>query len=145
LIQRDVQIVTIAENYDQVLSSEYYIDVSKKQYVGVAPIDHIVVFEREFTEVSPIYLVPKPFHFQEPNKSVIYNYRARTYLKMGMIGKAYEDFDRILYLDPLLSEIYFRKAVAYQDPDKDDVCGELKSAMELGYISAKIYYNMLCK
>jgi len=145
LIQRDVPIVPIAENYDQVLSSKYYIGISKKQYVGVAPIDHIVVFEREFTETIPIYLVPKPFHFQEPNKSVIFNYRARTYLKMGMLAKAYEDFDRVLFLDPLQSEIYFKRAVAYQEAMGVDVCAELKKAMEMGFFSAKIYHHLLCK
>jgi len=65
-------------------------------------------------------------------------------LKMGMIEKAYDDFDRVLYIDPLLSEIYFRKAVAYQEAMGVDVCGELKRAMEMGHISAKIYHKMLC-
>ena len=144
LIQRDVQMENIAEESDIVVDMNYGIGTDKKYYVSTSPIEHIKVFEREITNVSPIYLVPKPFHFQEPNKSVIYNYRARTYLKMGMLGKAYEDFDRVLFLDPLQSEIYFRRAVVYQKAMGIDVCGELKKAMEMGYISAKIYHYMLC-
>ncbi len=143
-IQRDVQIASIAEESDLVIDMNYSIGTDKKYYTSTSQIEHIKVFEREFTETSPIYYVPKPFYFQEPNQSVIYNYRARTYLKMGMIGKAYEDFDRVLFIDPLQSEIYFRRAIAYQEAMGVDVCAELKSAMEMGFISAKIYHNMLC-
>jgi Tfp pilus assembly protein PilF len=145
LIQRDVQMGSIAEESDIVVDMNYGIGSDKKYYVSTSSIEHIKVFEREYTKVSPIYRVPKPFHFQEPNKSVIYNYRARTYLKMGMLGKAYEDFDRVLFLDPLQSEIYFKRAVAYQEAMGVDVCAELKTAMEMGHVSAKIYHNMFCK
>jgi tetratricopeptide (TPR) repeat protein len=144
-IQRDVQIASIAEESDIFVDSDYGIGTSKKYYVGTSPVKHIVVQKREFTGVSPKYYVDEPFYFQEPNLAVIYNYRARTYLKMGMTDKAFDDFDKVLFLDPLLSEIYFRKAVSYQEAMGVDVCGELKMAMEMGHISAKIYYNMLCK
>ena len=144
-IQRDVQIASIAEESDIFVDSDYGIGTSKKYYVGTSPVDHIVVQKREFTGISKKYYVDEPSYFQEPNLAVIYNYRARTYLKMGMTDKAFVDFDKVLFLDPLLSEIYFRKAITYQDPKKDDVCGELKRAMEMGHVSAKVYYNMLCK
>ena len=144
LIQRDVVMGNIAEESDLDINMDYNIGTDKKYYVSTSPIEQIKVFEREFTETSSIYLVPKPFHFQEPNKSVIYNYRARTYLKMGMISKAYEDFDRVLFIDPLQSEIYFKRAVAYQEAMGVDVCAELKKAMEMGYFSAIIYHKKLC-
>jgi Tfp pilus assembly protein PilF len=144
LIQRDLQIASIADESDLVINMDYNIGTEKKLYVGTSPKQYVQVFKREFTETSPTYLVPEPFHFQEPNKSVIYNYRARAYLKMGMLEKAYEDFDRVLFLDPLQSEIYFRRAVAYQEAMGVDVCAELKKAMEMGFVSAKIYHNMLC-
>lgn len=144
LIQRDIPIVSISEEYDVVVSSGYYVGVSRKQYVGVSPVEHVIIHKREFTGISSKYYVSDPMYFQEPNLAVIYNYRARTYLKMGMTGKAFDDFDKVLILDPLLSEIYFIKAITYQDPQKDDVCAELKRAMELGYISGEIYYFKLC-
>ena len=144
LIQTDVQITSIADVYYVVANSGYYTGVSSKQYVGVSPIDHVIVQQREFTGVSTKYYVQEPFFFQEPNLAVIYNYRARTYLQLGMTKEAFDDFDRVLFLDPLLSEIYFRKAVAYQDAMGVDVCEELMNAMNMGFISAKIYYNMLC-
>lgn len=144
LIQRDMPIVSISEEYDAVVSSGYYAGVSRKQYVGVSPVEHVIIHKREFTGISSKYYVSDPMYFQEPNLAVIYNYRARTYLKMGMTGNAFDDFDKILILDPLLSEIYFIKAVAYQNAQEDDVCREIKSAMEMGHISADIYYNMLC-
>ena len=143
-IQRDIPIVSISEETYVEVSSEYSMGVSRKQYVGVSPVEHVIINKREFTGVSPKYYVSDPMYFQEPNLAVIYNYRGRTYLEMGMTGKAFDDFDKVLFLDPLLSEIYFRKAVSYQDPQKDDVCGELKRAMDKGHISAEIYFNMLC-
>jgi len=144
-VQRDIKITSIAEESDIFVDSDYGIGTSKKYYVSTSHIEHVVIQKREFTGVSSKYYVSEPFYFQEPNLAVIYNYRARTFLKMGMIEKAYDDFDRVLYIDPLLSEIYFRKAVAYQEAMGVDVCGELKKAMEMGYISAKIYHNIFCK
>ena len=144
LIQRDIQIASIAEESDLDINLGYNIGTDKKYYVNTSPKEYVKVFEREFTETSSIYLIPKPFHFQEPTKSVIYNYRARTYLKLGKIEKAYEDFDRVLFLDPLQSEIYFKRVVAYQDAMGVDVCAELMTAMEMGFVSAKIYHHLLC-
>ena len=143
-IQTDIQIASIADSYYEVANSGYYTGVSIKQYAGVSPIDHVIVQKREFTGVSPKYYVQEPIYFQEPNLAVIYNYRAMNYLQLGMTEKAFDDFDKVLLLDPLLSEIYFRKAVAYQEAIGADVCGELLEAMDMGYKFAKIYYNMLC-
>jgi len=144
-IQTDVQITNISDAFYVVANSGYYTGVSSKEYAGVSPIDHVIVQTREYTGVSPKYYVQEPFFFQEPNLAVIYNYRAKTYLQLGMTEKAFDDFDRVLFLDPLLSEIYFRKAVAYQEATGVDVCGELQTAMDMGYVFAKIYYNMLCE
>ena len=118
------------------LSDDRYIRSSNKQFIGVV--------RRENMGVSSKNNVTNPLSFYGSISGKIYIYRGRSYLKLGITRKAFSDFDKALYLNPLYSEAFFRRSMRYQDPEIDDICGDLKRAMQMGYNSGKTFYYKLC-
>jgi tetratricopeptide (TPR) repeat protein len=118
--------------------------VSKDRYVSVSRRDFIAVETRRFMGVSSTNNVTNPLNFHGSISGKIYIYRGRAYLKLGQRRKAFSDFDKALYLNPLYSEAFFRRSIRYQDPEIDDICGDLKKAMQMGYNSGKMFYYKLC-
>jgi len=58
---------------------------------------------------------------------------------------ALNDFDRAVSLDPALSDVYFRRALANINVDPDKTCPDLKAAIERGHQSAIELHNLICK
>ena len=118
------------------LSDDRYIRSSNKQFIGVV--------RRENMGVSSKNNVTNPLAFYGSISGKIYIYRGRSYLKLGITRKAFSDFDKALYLNPVYSEAFFRRSMRYQDPEVDDICGDLKKAMQMGYNTGKTFYYKLC-
>ena len=142
--QTDIPIASVSKESDIVVSSESDVRISNKRYIGVSNVQFVGVSKREFTGVSSKYYVSDPLYFQGSTLGKIYIYRGRAYLELGMIRKAFKDFDKALDLNPLFTEAFFRRAITYWDPEEYDICRGLKRAMEMGYLSAKTLYNNLC-
>jgi tetratricopeptide (TPR) repeat protein len=142
--QKDIQLANVSVRTDISVSNKSNVGVSKDRYVSVSRRDFIAVERRGFTGVSSTNNVINPLNFHGSISGKIYIYRGRAYLKLGQNRKAFSDFDKALYLNPLYSEAFFRRSIRYQDPEVDDICGDLTSGMELGYRSAESLYDRLC-
>jgi tetratricopeptide (TPR) repeat protein len=142
--QTDIPIANVSHELDITVSKGSDVRLSNDRYMGVSTIQFVGVSRRENTRVSPKNHVTNPLSFHGSIAGKIYIYRGRAYLKLGITSKAFSDFDKALYLNPLYSEAFFRRSITYQDPEVDDICGDLKRAMQMGYTSGKIFYYKLC-
>ena len=142
--QKVIQLANVSVRTDVKVSNESNVGVSKDRYVSVSRRDFIAVETRRFMGVSSANNVTNPLNFHGSISGKIYIYRGRAYLKLGQTRKAFRDFDKALYLNPLYSEAFFRRSMRYQDPEIDDICGDLKKAMQMGYNSGKTFYYKLC-
>ena len=142
--QKDLQLANVSVKTDITVSKESDVRVSNERNVGVSDRQFIGVSRRENTRISPKNNVTNPLNFQGAISGKIYIYRGRAYLELGMTRKAFNDFDNAMNLNPLYAEVYFRRAITYRNPEEDDICGDLKSAMEMGYRSAETLYDRLC-
>ena len=118
-------------------TEKQYMETSTKTYTGISK------REKVSTETKKYESTPLEYQGDEPAK--IYLYRGRTYLQLGNKQAALNDFDKAVSLDPALSEVYFRRALAemYVDPNK--ACPDLLAAIERGHQSAKELYDLICK
>ncbi len=142
--QRVLQLANVSIRTDINVSNISNVGVSRDRYVSVSRRDFIAVESRGFISVSSANNVTNPLNFHGSISGKIYIYRGRAYLKLGQTRKAFSDFDKALYLNPLYSEVFFRRSIRYQDPEIDDICGDLKKAMQMGYNSGKMFYYKLC-
>ena len=142
--QKDIQLANVSVKSDVTISKESDVRVSNERNVGVSDRQFIGVVQREFMGVSPENRVSNPLYFQGAISGKIYVYRGRAYLELGMTREAFNDFDNAMKLNPLFAEVYFRRAITHRNPEEDDICGDLKSAMEMGYRSAETLYDRLC-
>ena len=142
--QKVIQLANVSVRTDVKVSNESNVGVSKDRYVSVSRRDFIAVETRRFMGVSSANNVTNPLNFHGSISGKIYIYRGRAYLKLGQTRKAFRDFDKALYLNPLYSEAFFRRSMRYQDPEVDDICGDLRKAMQMGYNSGKTFYYKLC-
>jgi tetratricopeptide (TPR) repeat protein len=142
--QTDIPIANVSHELDITVSKGSDVRLSNDRYMGVSTIQFVGVSRRENTRVSPKNHVTNPLSFHGSIAGKIYIFRGRAYLKLGITSKAFSDFDKALYLNPLYSEAFFRRSITYQDPEVDDICGDLKRAMQMGYTSGKIFYYKLC-
>lgn len=142
--QKVIQLANVSVRTDIAVSNKSNVGLSDDRYMGVSNVQFVGVSRREFTRVSPKNHVTNPLSFHGSIAGKIYIYRGRAYLKLGQRRKAFSDFDKALYLNPLYSEAFFRRSIRYQDPEIDDICGDLKKAMQMGYNSGKMFYYKLC-
>ena len=142
--QKDLQLANVSVKTEITVSKESDVQVSNERNVGVSDRQFIGVSRRENTRISPKNNVTNPLNFQGAISGKIYIYRGRAYLELGMTRKAFNDFDNAMNLNPLYAEVYFRRAITYRNPEEDDICEDLKSAMEVGYRSAETLYDRLC-
>ncbi|MCZ6701515.1 MAG: tetratricopeptide repeat protein [Ignavibacteria bacterium] len=142
--QKVIELANVSVRSDISVSKESDVRLSNERLMGVSNVQFVGVSKREFTRVSPKNHVTNPLSFHGSIAGKIYIYRGRAYLKLGMTSKAFSDFDNALYLNPLYSEAFFRRSIRYQDPEIDDICGDLKKAMQMGYNSGKMFYYKLC-
>ena len=142
--QKVIQLANVSVRTDVKVSNESNVGVSKDRYVSVSRRDFVAVETRRFMGVSSANNVTNPLNFHGSISGKIYIYRGRAYLKLGQTRKAFRDFDKALYLNPLYSEAFFRRSMRYQDPEIDDICGDLRKAMQMGYNSGKTFYYKLC-
>lgn len=110
---------------------------TKKTYTGISKRETIT------TETKKYESAPLEYQGDEPAK--IYLYRGRTNIQLGNKQAALNDFDKAVSLDPTLSEVYFRRAIAEMDIDPDKACPDLLSAIERGHKSAQELYDLICK
>lgn len=122
---------------DAVISKRQYVETSSKTYTGISKREKIS------TETKKYESTPLEYQGDEPAK--IYLYRGRTYLQLGNKQAALNDFDKAVSLDPALSEVYFRRAIAEMDVNPDKACPDLLAAIERGHQSAKELYDLICK
>ncbi len=142
--QKVIELANVSVRSDIKVSKESDVRLSNERLMGVSNVQFVGVSKREFTRVSPKNHVTNPLSFHGSIAGKIYIYRGRAYLKLGMTSKAFSDFDNALYLNPLYSEAFFRRSIRYQDPELDDICRDLRKAMQMGYVSGKIFYYKLC-
>ena len=142
--QKDIQLANVSVKSDVAVSKESDVRVSNERYARVSNVELAGVSGKEFMGVSPENQVINPLNFQGAISGKIYVYRGRAYLELGMNRKAFDDFDNAMNFNPLYAEVYFRRAITYRNPEEDDICGDLKSGMELGYRSAESLYERLC-
>lgn len=134
---------TSNENYIREAEKNYtretekqYMETTDKTYTGISKREQIS------TETKKYESTPLEYQGDEPAK--IYLYRGRTYLQLGNKQAALNDFDKAVSLDPTLSEVFFRRALANTEVDPDKACPDLLAAMERGHQSAKELYNLIC-
>ena len=132
------------ENYIRETQKKYS-DESEKQYMETSSKTYTGISKREkiSTETKKYESTPLEYQGDEPAK--IYLYRGRTYLQLGNKQAALNDFDKAVSLDPTLSEVYFRRAIAEMEVDPDKACPDLLAAIERGHQSAKELYDLICK
>jgi len=118
-------------------TEKLYTETSTKTYTGISKREQIS------TETKKYESTPLEYQGDEPAK--IYLYRGRTYLQLGNKQAAFNDFDKAVSLDPTLSEVFFRRAIANIDVDPDKACPDLLAAMERGHQSAKELHDLICK
>lgn len=135
---------TSNENYVREAEKNYtretekqYTETSTKTYTGISKKENLS------TETKKYESTPLEYQGDEPAK--IYLYRGRTYLQLGNKQAALNDFDKAVSLDPALSEVYFRRAIAGMDVNPDKACPDLLAAIERGHQSAKELYDLICK
>jgi tetratricopeptide (TPR) repeat protein len=142
--QKDIQLANVSVRTDIAVSNTSNVGLSDERNIGVSDRQFIGVLRRENMGISPKNHVNNPLNFQGAISGKIYVYRGRAYLELGMTREAFNDFDNAMKLNPLFAEVYFRRAITHRNPEEDDICGDLKSAMEMGYRSAETLYNRLC-
>ena len=142
--QKDIQLANVSVRTDIAVSTTSNVGLSDERNIGVSDRQFIGVLRRENMGISPKNHVNNPLNFQGAISGKIYVYRGRAYLELGMTREAFNDFDNAMKLNPLFAEVYFRRAITHRNPEEDDICGDLKSAMEIGYRSAETLYNRLC-
>ena len=142
--QKVIELANVSARTDVNVSNKSNVGLSNDRNIRVSNVQFVGVSRREITRVNPKSLVSNPRNFQGPISGKIYIYRGRAYLKLGQTRKAFSDFDKALYLNPLYSEAFFRRSIRYQDPEADDICGDLRKAMQMGYNSGKTFYYKLC-
>ncbi len=142
--QKVIQLANVSSRTDIVVSNKSNVGLSDDRYMRSSNKQFIGVVRRENMGVSSKDRVTNPLAFYGSISGKIYIYRGRAYLKLGQRRKAFSDFDKALYLNPLYSEVFFRRSIRYQDPEIDDICGDLKKAMQMGYNSGKMFYYKLC-
>ena len=132
------------ENYIRETQKKYS-DESEKQYMETSSKTYTGISKREkiSTETKKYESTPLEYQGDEPAK--IYLYRGRTYLQLGNKQAALNDFDKAVSLDPTLSEVYFRRAIAEMEVDPDKACPDLLAAIERGHQSAKELYDLICR
>jgi len=140
----DAMTETSNENYIREAEKNYtrekekqYMETSSKSYTGISKREKVT------TETKKYESTPLEYQGDEPAK--IYLYRGRTYLQLGNKQEALNDFDKAVSLDPALSEVYFRRALAEMEVDPDKACPDLLAAIERGHQSAKELYDLICK
>jgi tetratricopeptide (TPR) repeat protein len=122
---------------DASISKREITETSEKTYTGISKREKIS------TETKKYESTPLEYQGDEPAK--IYLYRGRTYLQLGNKQAALNDFDKAVSLDPTLSEVYFRRAIAEMEVNPDKACPDLLAAIERGHQSAKELYDLICK
>ena len=122
---------------DASISKREITETSKKTYTGISKREKIS------TETKKYESTPLEYQGDEPAK--IYLYRGRTYLQIGNKQAALNDFDKAVSLDPTLSEVYFRRAIAEMEVNPDKACPDLLAAIERGHQSAKELFDLICK
>jgi tetratricopeptide (TPR) repeat protein len=142
--QKDIQLANVSVKSDVTVSKESDVRVSNERYARVSNVQLAGLSRREFMGVSPENQVSNPLYFHAAISGKIYVYRGRAYLELGMTREAFNDFDNAMKLNPIFTEVYFRRAITYRNPEEDDICRDLKSAMEMGYRSAETLYDRLC-
>ncbi len=142
--QKVIELANVSVRTDVKVFNKSNVGLSDDRFMGISDKQFIGVVRRENVGVSRKSQVINPLNFHGSISGKIYIYRGRAYLKLGLTRKAFSDFDKALYLNPLYSEAFFRRSMRYQDPEIDDICGDLKKAMQMGYTSGKIFYYKLC-
>jgi len=142
--QKDLQLANISVKSDVAVSNTSNVGISNERNIRVSERQFIGISRRENTRISPKNNVTNPLNFQGAISGKIYIYRGRAYLELGMTRKAFNDFDNAMNLNPLYAEVYFRRAITHRNPEEDDICEDLKSALEMGYRSAETLYDRLC-
>jgi tetratricopeptide (TPR) repeat protein len=142
--QKVIQLANVSVKSDVTVSKESDVRVSNERYARVSNVQLAGLSRRESMGVSPENQVSNPLYFHSAISGKIYVYRGRAYLELGMTREAFNDFDNAMKLNPLFAEVYFRRAITYRNPEEDDICGDLKSAMDMGYRSAETLYDRLC-
>jgi len=132
------------ENYIRE-STKKYTDETQKQYMGTSDKTYTGISKREKVSTETKKYESTPLEYQGDEPAKIYLYRGRTYLQLGNKQAALNDFDKAVSLDPALSEVYFRRALAEMDVDPDKACPDLLAAIERGHQSAKELYDLICK
>jgi tetratricopeptide (TPR) repeat protein len=132
------------ENYVRE-SSKKYTDETQKQYTETSSKTYTGISKREKVSTETKKYESTPLEYQGDEPAKIYLYRGRTYLQLGNKQAALNDFDKAVSLDPALSEVYFRRALAEMDVDPDKACPDLLAAIERGHQSAKELYDLICK
>ena len=132
------------ENYVRE-STKKYTDEAQKQYMETSSKTYTGISKREKVSTETKKYESTPLEYQGDEPAKIYLYRGRTYLQLGNKQAALNDFDKAVSLDPALSEVYFRRALAEMDVDPDKACPDLLAAIERGHQSAKELYDLICK
>jgi len=132
------------ENYVRE-STKKYTDETQKQYMETSSKTYTGISKREKVSTETKKYESTPLEYQGDEPAKIYLYRGRTYLQLGNKQAAVNDFDKAVSLDPALSEVYFRRALAEMDVDPNKACPDLLAAIERGHQSAKELYDLICK
>jgi len=142
--QKFIELANVSARTDVNVSNKSNVGLSNDRNITVSIVQFIGVVRRENMGVSSKDHVTNPLTFYGSISGKIYIYRGRSYLKLGMTRKAFSDFDKAFYLNPSYSEAFFRRSIRYQYTEEDDICGDLKRAMQMGYVSGKVFFYKLC-
>ena len=142
--QSDVPLAQVSDESDFNVSKETDVQVSKETYVGVSTEETVSISETKLTGVSTESYVSDPLNYDGSDLAKVYLYRGRANMQLGNKEEAFQDFDKAVQLNPSYSEVYFRRAIASHHLDKENVCEDLKKAMESGHSSAEALFNELC-
>lgn len=132
------------ENYIRE-SQKKYTEESEKQYMETSSETYTGISKREIISTETKKYESTPLEYQGDEPAKIYLYRGRTYLQLGNKQAALNDFDKAVSLDPTLSEVFFRRALANTEVDPDKACPDLLAAIDHGHQSAKELYDLICK
>jgi tetratricopeptide (TPR) repeat protein len=142
--QKRIELANVSVKTDVAVSNTSNVGISDERNIRVSDRQLIGTTGREFMGVSSEDQVSNPLYVYSVISGKIFVYRGRAYLELGRTREAFNDFDKALELNPQFTEVYFRRAISYRNPEEGDLCGELKSAMNMGYRSAESLYDRLC-
>jgi len=142
--ESDVPLAEVSDESDINVSKETDVQVSKETYVGVSTEETVSVSETQLTGVNTEKYISDPLNYEGSDLGKIYFYRGRANMQLGNKEEAFQDFDKAVQLNPSYSEAYFRRAIASHHLDKENVCEDLKKAMESEHSSAETLFNSLC-